>query len=93
LHLAEEVEFSSTLRDESECPQDRSGLYPFIERLMREHDAFAPNIGMFYGGAGLKPGFQTTLDLTARSLNLDIDYSEGVPDDYPLFARLDFVAL
>ena len=90
---AETVEFSSTLRDEAQCPTAGPGVYAFVERLVREHDAFVPQVGMFYGGTALTPGFQATLDITASTLNLDLDYPEGIPDDFPLFARLDFVAL
>ena len=91
-HRAEEVEFTSVLRDASECP-GRGDVDSFVDRLMREHDAFAPQVGMFYGGTALVPGFQATLDITASTLYLDLDYPGGIPDDFPLFARLDFVAL
>jgi hypothetical protein len=93
LHSGSEVEFTSTLREPSECPEPGANVYPFADRLMREHDAFVPQLGMFYGGTGLKPGYQAKLDITARTLNLDLDYPEGIADDFPLFERVDFVEL
>jgi hypothetical protein len=93
LHCASDVTFTSTLRGASEYPEPGAGVYSFTDRLMREHDAFVPQLGMSYGGTGLKPGYQTKLDTTARALNLDLDYPEGVADDFPLFERVDFVEL
>lgn len=86
-----DLEFTSTLRDESEAPEDGPDIYPFVDKVMREHDAFAPGFTSYVSRFGLEPGEKVTLDISARSMDLDVEYAGGVTE--PVFARVDYVAL
>ena len=90
-HAADALEFSSTLRDESECPKDGPWIYPFVDMLVHEHDAFVPC--WFPAVLTMLPGTprEGALALDASVLGVDVDYPDGPPE--PLFVRVDYVAV
>lgn len=84
-------EFSSTLRNESDRPEDGPWIYPFIDMLVHEHDAFIPS--WFPTVLPMFPDTprQGSVNLDAHSLGVDVDYPDG-PEE-PLFTRVDYVAV
>ena len=85
------VEFASTLRDESEAPRGGPDILRFVDKLMREHDAFAPGFTGSLMSYSFEPQKRKILDVSARSMQLDIEYAEPLPE--PVFARVDYVAV
>ena len=90
-HAGHGLEFSSTLRGASECPQDGAWIYPFVDMLVHEHDAFVP--AWFPAVLPTLPGAprQGAVSLDASLLGVDVDYPDGLPE--PLFVRVDYVAV
>jgi hypothetical protein len=75
----EDVEFSSDARD-VDPPEDGPAIYEFVDRFIREQDAFVPACGV-----RLNAGWMTA------GQNVELGPADGLPAE--AFERIDFVAV
>ena len=75
----EHVKFESTLRDPSEAPKDGAEIYRFVDRLMREQDAYASGTLRWMMRENLEAGSKC-------KLVLETDADEPIP-----VVRVDYV--
>lgn len=69
----EDVQFESKLR-KTKAPKDGPDIYPFVERFMKAHDAFAPSWSIYFGSICNDPGDKVKLEFPAADELIRLDY-------------------
>jgi hypothetical protein len=77
----EDVKFESSLHDPAEAPEDGPEIYTFVDRLMRDQDAYVSGTLSWLTSANIQPG-------SKFQLKLETDADEPIP-----VVRVDYVAL